>query len=225
MIVYGKQIFLYILQKHPGIIKRVFFSKKIDEKLFKKVKNLNVPILNIDNKKAQSLSRSGNYQGFLLEIEDFSFSDINSLKEKDFLVILYGITDVGNIGSIIRTSYALGVDGIIITNVKNVKAQGFIRTSSGAALDMPIALYYNAYDLINELKMKNFTIYVASLEGKDVRKARFDKRKALILGSEGEGVPAKLSKKSDHGIKIIMERDFDSLNVSAAAAILIDRMR
>jgi len=225
MIVYGKQIFLYILQKHPGIIKRVFFSKKIDDGVFKKVKNLNISILNIDNKKAQSLSHGGNHQGFLLEIEDFSFSDINSLKEKDFLVILYGITDVGNIGSIIRTSYALGVDGIIITNVKNVKAQGFIRTSSGAALDMPIALYYNAYDLINELKMKNFTIYVASLEGKDVRKARFDKRKALILGSEGEGVPAKLSKKSDHGIKIIMERDFDSLNVSAAAAILIDRMR
>ncbi|WP_187647353.1 23S rRNA (guanosine(2251)-2'-O)-methyltransferase RlmB [Nitrosophilus labii] len=225
MIVYGKQIFFYILNRHSKLIKRVFFSKKVDEKIFKEVKRLGVPIQSIDNKKAQSLAHGGNHQGFLLEIEDFKYADKKCLKEADFIVLLYKVTDVGNIGSIIRTSYVLGVDAVVISNVKQMKPEGFIRTSSGAALDIPIVLYQNAYELVNELKMQKFVIYATSFSGIDVRKVSFEGKKVLILGSEGEGVPQKLCKKSDIKVKIEMERDFDSLNVSAAAAILIDRMR
>lgn len=225
MIVYGKQIFFYILDKHPDIINRVYFSKKIDEKIFKKVRKLNVPILNIDNRKAQSLSRGGNHQGFLLEIKDYQFSDIKDLKDKNFLVVLYGITDMGNIGNIVRTSYALGADGVIIANIKNIKIENIIRSSSGAALDLPIVPYFNAYDLLNELKTSGYKSYVATLDGEDVRKVKFDKKRVLILGSEGEGVPNRLENRCDKKIKIVMEREFDSLNVGAAAAILIDRMR
>ena len=225
MIVYGKQIFFYILQRHPNIIKKIYFSKKVDDKIFKKVKNLGVKILNIDNKKAQSLSKGGNHQGFLLEIEEYSFFDIDDIKTKDFLVILYSVTDVGNIGSIVRTSYALGVDGVIISNMKNIKMESVIRTSSGAALDLPIVKYFNIYDLLNELNQSGFELSVASLSGEDVREVSFAKKKALILGSEGEGVPLKVERKCQKRVKIVMEREFDSLNVSAAAAILIDRMR
>lgn len=225
MIVYGKQIILYILKRHREKIKKVYLSKRVDRDIFDKIKKLNVPILNIDNKKAQSLSHGGNHQGFLAEIEDFRFSSKDILKDADFIVLLYGVTDIGNIGSIIRTSYALGVDALVISNVKQIKPEGFIRTSSAAALDLPIVLYQNGYDLINELKMGGFKIYATSFDGIDVREVEFDKKRVLILGSEGEGVPNRVCKKSDIKIKIKMEREFDSLNVSAAAAILIDRMR
>jgi len=225
MIVYGKQIFLYILDRHPDIIKRFFFSKKIDEKLFKRVSKLGVKILNIDNKKAQSLARGGNHQGFLIEIEDFEFYDLKDVKDKDFIVVLYSITDVGNMGSIVRTAYALGADALVFCGVKNIKIENIIRTSSGAALDLPLIKYFNVYDLVNELKICGFEISVATLNGEDVRESRFGKKRVLILGSEGEGIPAKLEKKCDKRVKIVMERDFDSLNVSAAAAILCDRMR
>ncbi|WP_281951516.1 23S rRNA (guanosine(2251)-2'-O)-methyltransferase RlmB [Nitrosophilus kaiyonis] len=225
MIVYGKQIFFYILDKHPELIKKVIFSKKVDEKIFKRVQKLGKEILNIDNKKAQSLCHGGNHQGFLLEIEEYSFYDLNDVKDKNFIVVLYGVTDVGNIGSIVRSAYALGADALVISNIKNIKMEGIIRVSSGAALDLPIIKYFNIYDLINELKMNGFEISVASLNGVDVRKVSFNKKRVLILGSEGEGIPLRLEQKSDKKIKIVMEREFDSLNVSAAAAILIDRMR
>ena len=225
MIVYGKQIFFYILKRHLNLIKKIYLSKRVDGKIFGSLKKLNVPILNIDNKKAQSLSRGGNHQGFLVEIEDFKFSNKDILKDAKFVVLLYGVTDIGNIGSIIRTSYALGVDALVISNVKQIRAEGFIRTSSGAALDLPIVLYPNGYDILNELKMDGFTVYATSFDGVDVRGMSFDEKKVLVLGSEGEGLPNKLCKKSNYLVKIQMQRDFDSLNVSAAAAILIDRMR
>lgn len=225
MVVYGKQIFLYILKRHKNLIKRAFLSKKVDPKIVKELKQNGILIEKIDNKKAQSLSHGGNHQGFLVEIEDFKYSQKECLWDLDFIVLLYGVTDVGNIGSIIRTSYALGVDAIVISDVKQMRPEGFIRSSSGAALDLDIILYPNAYELINELKMRNFFIYSASLNGKDIRDLNFKKKKVLILGSESKGVPKRLIGKSDKEIKIDMKRDFDSLNVSAAAAIMIDRMR
>ena len=225
MVVYGKQIFLYILKRHKNLIKRAFLSKKVDPKIVKELKQNGILIEKIDNKKAQSLSHGGNHQGFLVEIEDFKYSQKECLWDLDFIVLLYGVTDVGNIGSIIRTSYALGVDAVVISDIKQMRPEGFIRSSSGAALDLDIILYPNAYELINELKMRNFFIYSASLNGKDIRDLNFKKKKVLILGSESKGVPKRLIGKSDKEIKIDMKRDFDSLNVSAAAAIMIDRMR
>lgn len=225
MVVYGKQIFLYILKRHKNLIKRAYLSKKVDPKIVKELKQNGILIEKIDNKKAQSLSHGGNHQGFLVEIEDFKYSQKECLWDLDFIVLLYGVTDVGNIGSIIRTSYALGVDAVVISDIKQMRPEGFIRSSSGAALDLDIILYPNAYELINELKMRNFFIYSASLNGKDIRDLNFKKKKVLILGSESKGVPKRLIGKSDKEIKIDMKRDFDSLNVSAAAAIMIDRMR
>ena len=225
MVVYGKQIFLYILKRHKNLIKRAYLSKKVDPKIVKELKQNGILIEKIDNKKAQSLSHGGNHQGFLVEIEDFKYSQKECLWDLDFIVLLYGVTDVGNIGSIIRTSYALGVDAVVISDVKQMRPEGFIRSSSGAALDLDIILYPNAYELINELKMRNFFIYTASLNGEDIRDLNFKRKKVLILGSESKGVPKRLIGKSDKEIKIDMKRDFDSLNVSAAAAIMIDRMR
>jgi len=225
LIVYGKQIFLYILKKHPQKIKKVYLAKDIDKELFLKLRRLGVEIVRVDSKKAQALSRGGNHQGFILEIEDIEFMDLNQLKDEKFLVVLYGITDVGNIGSIIRTAYALGVGGVVVSGINSLKMEGVVRRSSGAALDMPIALKSNIFDVLKELKDVDFTLYAADMSGVDVRKKRFEGKRALVLGSEGEGIPKKVLQRVDETLKIQMVRDFDSLNVSAAAAIFIDRMR
>ncbi len=225
MIVYGKQIFYYILQKHPHLLRKVYISKDLEKKDFQRLRALNIPIKKIDNKKAQSLSRGGNHQGVLLEIEDFTFTSLVDLKEESFLVLLYGVTDVGNIGSIVRTAYALGVGGVVVSGLKSLKMEGVIRRSSGAALDLPIALYPNLLDLIKELQDSGTTIYAAHMRGEDVRKERFYGKRAILLGSEGEGLPKKALSKCDKRLQIKMQREFDSLNVAAAAAIFIDRMR
>ncbi len=225
MLVYGKQIFFYLLDRHPDLIKEIYLSKQIDPKLFSKISKLGVTVERVDNKKAQALAKGGNHQGFLLKIKDFVFTEFGQLKQENFLVLLYGITDVGNIGSIVRSAYALGADGLVVSGINSLRMEGVIRTSSGAALDLPIALVPNVYGLIKELKDSQFQVYAADMSGEDVRKVEFWGKRAILLGSEGEGLPKKAIQKCDQTLKIEMKRDFDSLNVSAAAAIFIDRMR
>ncbi|MRI58245.1 MAG: 23S rRNA (guanosine(2251)-2'-O)-methyltransferase RlmB [Epsilonproteobacteria bacterium] len=225
MIVYGKQIFFYLLERHPQKIRRVYLQKRIDPALFERLKKLGIEVVLVDPKKAQALAKGGNHQGFLIEIDEYRFADLEDLKDGDFLVVLHGLTDVGNIGSIVRTAYALGVDGIVVTGLRSLAMEGVIRRSSGAALDMPIALRFSALEVLKELKDVKFGLYVADMDGVDVRKERFLGKRALILGSEGEGVPKKLKERCDKVLRIVMKRPFDSLNVSAAAAIFIDRMR
>ncbi len=225
MIVFGKQIFIYILEKYPKLIKNIYLAKEIDKKLFSKIGRLNQKIIKLDFKKAQAMSRGGNHQGFLLEIEPYEFSSFDTLKEQNFLLVLQGITDVGNIGAIVRSAYSLGVDGIIISGVKNIKIDAVARSSSGALFDMPIAMMQNELDTINELKQVGFTVYGADKSGVDIRSTNINLKKALFMGSEGEGLSNKLLKKMDKLLSIKMEREFESLNVSVATAILCDRMR
>jgi len=134
------------------------------------------------------------------------------------------LTDVGNIGAITRTAYALGVDAVVASNVRSLNFSAIARSSSGALLDMPFVIERNILTVINELKMAGFTSYGASVDGDSVRKLSFNKKRLLILGSEDRGISKRAREKVDKFISIPMKRDFDSLNVSVAASIIIDRM-
>ncbi len=224
MIVYGKQIFFYIVEKHPDLIEEIYLAKEIDKKLFSKVNKVGKKVIKLDALKAQGLARGGNHQGFLLKIKYIEYADIKALKKEDFLLVLVGLTDVGNIGAIIRSAYALGVQGVVISGTK-VNLEGIVRSSVGALLDMPVALFQDTATLLNELKQLGFVSYAADMSGEDVREVTFAKKRVLLMGSEGTGLPNRILKMSDQKIKIAMSREFDSLNVSAAAAILCDRMR
>ncbi|NQY20818.1 MAG: 23S rRNA (guanosine(2251)-2'-O)-methyltransferase RlmB [Campylobacteraceae bacterium] len=228
MIIYGKQIVLYVLEKHADQVEEVYFAKDIDSKLFSKFLKLGKKIVKVDNMKAQGMAKGGNHQGFLLKLKEFKFAPIKEVKDFNFVLVLDGLTDVGNIGAITRSAYSLGVDAIILTGLKNVKMSGVIRTSSGAALDMPIALYKNSQDLANELSQTGFTLIGATTDGVNLKKygtiEKTDKV-AIYLGSEGEGLSGKIRKKMDLKVSIGMEHEFDSLNVSVAAGILIYNLK
>ena len=216
MIVYGKRVVEYIVNKHPNIVKEILISKKISKNELYKLKEFKINF--IDNKLAQKLSKNQNHQGFFAKIE---FNPIKWEIVGDKILILENITDMGNIGAIIRTAYALGIDLLIITGIKELKWPNVIRTSSGAALDMKIVIYKNILDLINILKTKNYLIIGADLDGECKIKA---KKVALILGNESKGLSKRVKEKLDKKLTIKMKKDFDSLNVSVAAGILIDRI-
>lgn len=226
MIIYGKQVVLYVLERHPNLIEEVMFSKEIEPKLFKKFTNLNKKIIKLDNKKAQSLAKGGNHQGFFLKLSQYETVSLKDLKDSSFIVVLDGLTDVGNIGAICRTTYSLGVDAIIASNVKQLNYEGIARTSSGALFDIPFCHVPNILDVANELKQQNFKLFGAAMNGIDLKK--FDntsEKTALLLGSEGAGLSNKVIKKLDETVSIKMFNDFDSLNVSVAGGILIYNLK
>lgn len=223
MVVYGKRVVEYILAKHSDKVLQVYLAKEIDKKQFSAFAKLNVPLVRVDSKRAQSLARGGNHQGYLLEIKPLVPLEFSAFKAMDFVLVLCGVSDVGNIGALFRTAYVLGVDGIILCGLRDFKQEGALRASSGAMLDMPFSLVYNALDVANELKFANFKLYGTSLNGVGFS-AITQSKKALFLGAEGEGLSARILRKMDENLTITQKKAFDSLNVSTAGAILIDRI-
>lgn len=223
MIIYGKQVCLYALKHHAPRIKTVYLAKKglLSQPLFDQYKPM---IKFLEEKWAQSMSKGGNHQGILLEIDDLESSDLAQVKKNDFIVILDGLTDTGNIGAIVRSAYALGADAVIATGVKQLNLAAITRTSSGALLDMPFMITHNILDVFNELHQLGFVSYGASMDGEPIQSTTFAPKRVLVLGSEGEGLSKKARSKVHERVSIEMKHQFDSINVSAAAAILIHRM-
>ena len=114
MIIYGKQVCLYALNQHESSVKTVYIAKKgtLPQKLYDRYKSR---IKFLENRWAQSMAKGGNHQGILIEMEEFIQSNLATMKENHFILLLDSLTDVGNIGAIVRTAYALGIDGIIIS--------------------------------------------------------------------------------------------------------------
>ena len=223
MVVYGKRIVELILAQHQERIINIYLAKEIDKAFFNRLKKTQKPILRLDSKKAQAMAKGGNHQGYLLEIEPIAPLEFSAIKAMGFVLVLCGISDVGNLGALFRSAYVLGVDGIVICGLKELKQEGVLRASAGAMLDMPFAVVHNALDVANELKFAGFKLYGTSLDGSNALPAS-EGKKALFLGSEGEGLSPKLLKKMDENLTILQKRAFDSLNVSTAGAILMDRI-
>ena len=225
MIVYGKQVVFYYLQNHPKEIKEIFLAKELDKNTFKEFAKLGVKINKLDFIKAQALAKGGNHQGFLAEVSDTEFCDVKDFKDKNKLVLLYELSDVGNIGSIVRSAYALGFDGIIHAG-NNINLSAVMRSSAGALLDLKIAWVKDTLSFINEFKQIGFSFYAAnnSENAKAHNKINFNQKSVLVMGSEGKGLSGKIIKSCNEEVKITMKNNFDSLNVSNAFAILGDRM-
>lgn len=224
MIIYGKQLILHLLEHYPKRIETIFLAKECEPKLFSQMARVTDKICRIDEKKAQAMSRGGNHQGFIAQIKDVELSSFNELKKGNFLVVLDEVTDVGNIGAIVRSAYAFGADGLILSGVKTCNLEAILRTSSAAAFELPIAVCPSTKDMMNELKQVGFSLYGADANGVDVRNITFAPKRVLIMGSEGKGLSSKVKEKLDNVVSIKMANAFDSLNVSAAAAILCDRI-
>jgi 23S rRNA (guanosine2251-2'-O)-methyltransferase len=225
MLIYAKQPIYYLINKYPQKIKKLYLAKEIEKKEYSRLMKMGFEIKRIPNEAAQKMCKNASHQGFLAEVENIALQPYDFFLDKKFILVLSGLTDIGNIGAIVRSAYALGVNAIIACGVKSLPLEHIVRTSTGALYDMPFAIENNIYDVLNDLKMAGFTSYGADMSGQDIRETRIDKKKVLVLGSEGEGLSSRVVSKLDCAVSIKMKHEFDSLNVSVAAAILMDRMR
>ena len=225
MLIYAKQPIYYLIDNYPQKIKTLYLAKELEKKEYSRLMKMGFEVKRIPNEAAQKMCKNASHQGFLAEVEDVHLQPYDFFLEKKFVLILSGVTDVGNIGALVRSAYALGVDAIVACGVKQLPLETIIRTSTGALYDMPFAIEHNIHDVLNDFKMSGFTTYGADMSGMDIRETRIDRKKVLVLGSEGEGLTSRIVSKLDCAVSIKMKHKFDSLNVSVAGAILMDRMR
>lgn len=225
MLIYAKQPINYIINNHPSKIKMLYLAKEIEKKEYSRLMKMGFEIKRIPSDAAGKMCKNASHQGILAEVDEYRLHDYKTFLNYEFVLVLSGLTDVGNIGAIVRSAYALGVEGIVVCGVKSLPLEAITRTSTGALFDMPFAIETNIHDVMNDLKMSGFYTYGADMHGRDIREVEIKPKRALFLGSEGEGLSARVTSKLDEIVSIKMSHEFDSLNVSAAGAILMDRMR
>lgn len=142
------------------------------------------------------------------------------LKEAKRLFILDQLQDPGNIGTIIRTSLAMGFDGVILSeNSVDLYHDKLLRSMQGAHFYLPI-VQMPLMDMVERLKEHQFEIYATTLQnGQDIHNFKNKPKMAFILGNEGNGVSQALIDASDYGLYIPIQAA-ESLNVSIAAGIV-----
>jgi 23S rRNA (guanosine2251-2'-O)-methyltransferase len=137
--------------------------------------------------------------------------------------LLDSVQDPHNLGAIIRSAEAAGVDGIILTTDKSASVNETVeKTSAGAVSNIKICRVTNLNRTIQELKDEGYWIYGSQLEGAQQHtKLDYKNPIALILGNEEKGIRRLVAENCDFLVKIPMKGKTESLNVSVAAGILL----
>jgi len=187
-----------------------------------------VPIEYRQRREMDELASRGAHQGVIACCSDYRYADGKNLvlsagDKGGVLLLLDGLSDPGNLGSILRTAVCFGVLGILIPQDRSVRVTPTVmKASSGALLHVPVATVVNLARTLDDMKEKGFWIYGTDpKEGGDPRGIDFGGPVGIVLGSEGKGMRPLVRKKCDSLVALPMSGSFDSLNVSVAAGILL----
>ncbi|MGX6978879.1 23S rRNA (guanosine(2251)-2'-O)-methyltransferase RlmB [Vagococcus elongatus] len=210
---------------------KLFVQEDIKGRRIDEVKQLaqefSVPVQFVPKSKLDHMTDRGNHQGVVLGVTPFSYLSVEELlnattSETPFFLILDGIEDPHNFGSILRTADAVGVDGVIIPKHRAVGITSIVsKTSTGAVEHIPVARATNLSQAIRQLKERNFWIFGTDMTGTDYRNWNVSGAVALIIGNEGKGISPGLKKEIDEMLTIPMTGHVQSLNASVAAGIMM----
>lgn len=166
------------------------------------------------------MSDTKNPQGImvLVKMPKVSISDLLSGKP---LIILEGIQDPGNLGTMLRTGEAAGIGGIIADkNTVDAFNPKVIRSTMGAIFRVPLFVAGDLAEVVAEVKGAGYTVYAAHLKGEDIYEGELAGKSAFLIGNEGNGLSDEISALSDKLIKIPMSGKVESLNASICAGLL-----
>lgn len=188
----------------------------------------NIRIDFVDKAYLDRISESKRHQGVIAVSKDFQYCSVDDILqyakskgEKLFLIILDGIEDPHNLGSIIRVAECAGAHGIVIPTRRNVGVNATVlRTSAGAANHMLIASVVNINDTIRKLKDDFVNVYCADMNGKSIYESRLTEDTAIVIGSEGFGVKQLTAKLCSDTLSIPQFGKVNSLNASVACGIM-----
>lgn len=188
-----------------------------------------IPILEVDRKKLDEMTAGMRHQGIVAVAAERDYCTLDDILaeaeargEEPFVVIADEIADPHNLGAIIRSAECAGAHGIVIPKRRASGLTAVVAKSSAGAIEhMRIARVANLNSVVSELKERGFWIYAADMDGTPYYNADLRGRVALILGSEGNGIRRLLKENADFVLSIPMYGRVNSLNVSAAAAVLL----
>ncbi len=236
MIIEGKNAVREALDGEKTVEKLVVVKDYTDSAvaaLVAKAKNKRLRVDYVDKKALERLSVSGRHQGVIAYVTDFVYSEVDEIiefaKEKGtplLIVILDGIEDPHNLGSIIRAVECMGADGIVIPSRRAASVnETVVKTSSGATQYVKVARVANINDVIRALKEQFVKIVALDLDGEPIEEVSLREDVALIIGSEGEGIKRLTRELSDCVAKITMRGRLTSMNASVAAGIALYECR
>ena len=225
MIIYGKNMVLEAL-RNKDKIKKVYLTKNnldLIEKYKQKISKIQISSI-----KELDMLASGNHQGIVAEVEEYGYVSLEEVikKHKDdknvSLAILDGLEDPHNLGAILRSADASGIDGIIIPKNRSVQLSSTVaKVSTGAIEYVDVIQVVNLVNTIKTLKENGYWIIGLELDGSvDYRKQDYTGKIAVIIGSEGRVISKLVKENCDYLVNIPMVGHVNSLNASVSASIL-----
>lgn len=190
-------------------------------------KNKGVKVQIVDNRVLDK--ECENNQGIVAITSEFKYSTVDEIlqvaekkNEPNFILILDGVEDPHNFGSIVRVAECLGVHGIIISKNRACPVTDTVsKVSAGAIEHVKIAKVTNINTEIERLKEKNIWVYACELGGEDLDTSDLSGNIAIVMGSEGKGVSSLTRKLCDGVVSMKMYGEVNSLNVSVATGIVL----
>jgi 23S rRNA (guanosine2251-2'-O)-methyltransferase len=211
------------------ILMRRNIQNELSRELFNIVKTTHIPVQWVPQEKLDRLTRK-NHQGVIAFISAVTYQKVEDIVpflyeegKTPFFVLLDGVTDVRNFGAIARTCQCAGVDAIVIPvhNSVSVNADA-VKTSAGALLSLPVCKENSITDTIKYLKNCGYQVIAATEKAKkEYTQADYSLPVALVIGGEDKGIASENLRICDEWVKIPVAGTISSLNVSAAAAVMM----
>ena len=180
----------------------------------------------VKNEVFQKLSDTRTPQGVLAVVRQRHYTLPDILQgENGLWLILEGIQDPGNLGTMIRTGEGAGISGIIMDrNTADFYSPKTVRSTMGAVFRVPFFYTENLAGTVREIKKTGITTYAAHLDGKKMyHEIDYADRTAFLIGNEGNGLSDELTSLADIKLRIPMQGRVESLNAAISAALLMYR--
>ena len=224
MLVYGPNVAKEILKKDKKVLKIILQEGFDDKEINSLIEKGNFRV-EVKSKRDIERLADGVHQGIILDIPDYQYKELKYVLNNDpsFVVLLDHLEDPHNLGAIIRTCEAAGVDAIIMPKDRQVQINSTVmKTSVGTLDNMDIVSVSNLVNAIDTLKQNGFWVVGTALEDSvDYREIDYSGKIALVIGNEGSGMSQLVKKNCDFIAKIPMYGTTNSLNASVAAGIMI----
>lgn len=230
--VFGRHAVVEAL-KTPDRVNRVFIqegtSGRDAAKVIELAREKGIQVQTVPKTKIEDLVGNVVHQGLVASIAAYEYADLEDVFKKaeekgedPFIVILDGVEDPHNLGSILRTADATGVHGIIIPKRRSASLTATVaKASTGAIEHVPVVRVTNLTQTIEQLKARGIWVFGTDMNGTDYRKWNTSGPLAIVMGNEGKGVSRIVKESVDEMVTIPMVGHVQSLNASVASALMM----